>query len=277
MSGVPCPASSPLSIVVLLEFCVDAAQLRADPATGLPELATAARRIDPFSENAIEAAVRLREVYGGHVLGLCVAREEPPRECVLRALAMGLDELRIIRVPAEVADAAALADPCATATILAAAIVAAGGIDLVLAGEASSDGYNAQVGPRVAEALDLPAVCAARELCVEGRRLRAERVAETALELVELDLPALVTVGSETNQPRLPTVLQIMGAGRKPTTELTLGQLGLAQSLVAGVATVRVAAPPSARRRAVVEGESAALVARALLRMLGEAGEANLR
>ncbi|MGH6916615.1 MAG: electron transfer flavoprotein subunit beta/FixA family protein [Geminicoccaceae bacterium] len=212
-----------MNIAVCTKFVVDPNQLQAEPRTGHPDLARAPFRINTFDENAIEAALQLRARADGRVIGVSLVASPPPRDVMLKALAMGMDALHLIVDPERVAG-----DPLRVATVLAAAlrmVADAEGVgqwDLVLCGEASVDDYNGQTGPRLAQALDLPAVTYATRLEIQGDRLVAERTLEDRAETVETDLPALATVGMEINQPRMPTVLQIMGAGRKPIHELAI-------------------------------------------------------
>ena len=271
-------SSRGLTILVCVKFTVDVNQLQADPATGQPNLARAVYRISNFDENAIEEAVRLKEKHGGRVIGISLAEQSPPRDVALKALAMGVDSLFVVK------DArAARGGPGVAATVLAALVeklVAShdiSGWDLILCGDGSADEYNGQVGIRIAEALGVPSVTYVTRLEVAGGSLRADRAGERATETVEASLPAVVTVGMETNQPRMPTVLQIMGGGRKPIVELSLAELDRPDllDLAAGqvVETEDIYAPPSARKRLVLKGEAVEETVQLLLRHLGEAGE----
>jgi electron transfer flavoprotein beta subunit len=110
--------------------------------------------------------------------------------------------------------------------------------------------------------------------------LRAERAVEDRSETVEVSIPAIATVGTEINTARMPTVLQVMGAGRKPMVELTLAELaGLdIEQLKAfpAVEVLDVFSPPSARKQVVIKGESADEIVMDLLRRLGADGEVTL-
>jgi electron transfer flavoprotein beta subunit len=270
-----------MNIAVCTKFVVDPNQLQAAPGTGHPDLARAPFRINTFDENAIEAALQLRAQADGRVVGISLVGSPPPRDVMLKALAMGVDALYLIVDPERVAT-----DSLRVACVLAVALRAVadaegvGQWDLVLCGEASVDDYNGQTGPRLAQALDLPVVSYATRIEVREGRLIAERTLEERAETVESELPALATVGMEINQPRMPTVLQIMGAGRKPIHELAIAALaGLDLAALGGRPTLRsleVAAPPSARRRIVIEGEDGTVKAAELLRRLGADGEVKL-
>lgn len=255
-----------MNVVVCAKITVDTAELKADPTTGAPWLEAAPRRIGTVDENALEEAVRIREGHGGTVTVL-VLGGDVPEELLLRALAMGADRAVVVR------DATADgADALATATVLAAALRRLAPWDLVLCGEGSLDQYNRQVGPRLGEALGLPVLAPAAAVRIEGSTVTAERALEDRTEVVEAELPALVAVCQEINQARLPTVLQIMGASRKPRTEWTLEDLGFPPGTTAAglsaVETLEIAAPPAARRRCRVAGETVEEVAAEVARQL---------
>ncbi|TAL83891.1 MAG: electron transfer flavoprotein beta subunit/FixA family protein [Beijerinckiaceae bacterium] len=268
----------PPNILVCVKFVPDPNQLQAD-ASGHPDLARAPFRISTFDENAIEAALQLSTRHGGHIFGVSVTSGQvPPRDVLLRTLAMGVEVLYLIKDEARLA-----ADPYRVAAVLAAAaraIQSAENIpswDLVIAGEASADQFNAQIGPRVAMALDLPAIAYATKLELQHGRLIANRATDERSETLEVDLPALVTVGTEINQARMPTVLQVMGAARKPIREIVIEELpGIdldALERRPSLRTIDISAPPSARKRIVIEGQDAAEMASHLLSRLGTDGE----
>lgn len=268
----------PLNILVCTKFVVDPNQLQAQPTSGRPDLARAPFRINTFDENAIEAALQLCAKDGGRVIGVSLAAAPPPRDVMLKALAMGMEALYLLLDPEHVA-----IDSLRVASVLAAAagaIAVREGVarwDLVLCGEASVDDCNGQTGPRLAQALGWPAVTYATRVEARAGRLVAERALEDRAETMEAELPAVVTVGMEANQARMPTVIQIMSAGRKPIREIEIAALeGLdlaTLSRLPALRTLDVTAPPSARRAIVVTGDGAAAKAAELLRRLATDGE----
>lgn len=267
-------SAHPLTIAVCVKFTVDTDTLQADPVTGAPALARARYRINDFDENGIEAAVQLRNAREGRVLGLSFVARRPPDDLVLHVLAAGVDELYLVGDDGEDGG-----DAQTTAAVLAAAVRKLGPVDLVVASDTSVDDYRGEIGPRLAEALGMPCVSYATRLAVEDGRLRADRTLEDRVETVEVALPALVTVGAETNQPGLPTLRQVKQAGEKPVFEWSLGDLGDRQALVRDaprVRTLEIFAPPSERQRVVVEGTDADETARKLLRHLLETSAVKL-
>ena len=124
--------------------------------------------------------------------------------------------------------------------------------DLLLFGEGSSDNYTGQVPSRVAERLGVPQVGYARKVEAAGAAVRCERSMDEMIETLELPLPAAVTVVSEINEPRIPSLMHIMKAGSKPTQVWSLADLGLdaarAGAEAAGGLEPRRGAGPQAHR-----------------------------
>lgn len=273
-------ASAP-SILVCIKFVPDPAQLQAEPSTGRPDLKRSPFRISTFDENAIEAALQLAAEHGGRAVAMSLCARLPPKDVVLKALAMGVTAVYLVKDEERLAT-----DPLRVATVLAAAartIAAREKLaqwELVICGEASADEFNQQVGPRLATALNVPAITYATGLTLLNGVLRVERAIEDRSETLELNVPALVTVGTEINTARMPTVLQIMGAGRKPMVELTLVELtGLdIEQLKAfpAVEALDVFSPRSERKQVTINGESADEIVAELLRRLRADGEVAL-
>ncbi len=181
-------------------------------------------KIGDLEKNALEAAVVLRDAVGGKVTALCLAEgNRKAAEDIKVALAMGADEAVVIDDPALAAP-----DQAAVAAALAAAVRKIGACDLLLFGEGSSDNYTGQVGARVAELLGLPQIGYARKLeAADDGVVRCERSMDDMIETLEAPLPAVVTVVSEINEPRIPGLMQIMKAKSKPLQVWALADLGL--------------------------------------------------
>jgi len=181
-------------------------------------------KIGDLEKNALEAAVALRESgAAAKVTALCLAEgNRKAAEDIKVALAMGADESVVIDDPA-------LAEPdqAAVAAALAAAVKKLPACDLLLFGEGSSDNYTGQVGARVAELLGVPQIGFARKVDAADGVVRCERSMDDMIETVEAPLPAVVTVVSEVNEPRIPGLMQIMKAKSKPQQVWSLADLGI--------------------------------------------------
>jgi electron transfer flavoprotein beta subunit len=150
-------------------------------------------------------------------------------------------------------------DSLGTARILAKAIEKIGGYDLIILGEGSTDNYSGVVASALAELLGLPEMTYVRELEVEDGKVRAVRNLEESFEVMEADMPALVTVAQEINEPRLPKFMAIRKAGAKPKYEWGLADLGLSADEV-GEGANRVAvlsnlAPEQDRKNVILGGD----------------------
>ncbi len=211
-------------------------------------------KVGDLEKNALEAAIVLRDAAGGKVTALCVAEgNRKAQETIKEALAMGADEAVIV------ADAALVeADQAAVAAALAAAVKKLGAGDLLLFGEGSTDNYTGQVGPRVAELLGLPQIGYARRITVGDAGVRVERSMDDMLETLTVPLPAVVTVVSEINEPRIPSLMNIMKAKSKPLQEWTLADLGLnASALVPQREIVSNLAEEQDRKHILFDGSAA--------------------
>ena len=201
-----------MDIVVCIKQVPDTEEMphiRVNPETNTLVRESVKGIINPFDENAIEEALRLREVKGGWVT---VVSMGPPqaKEALRKALAMGADQAILI------SDSSfAGSDTLATSYTLAMGIRKIGKFDLLLLGKQAIDGDTAQVGPGLAEWLSIPQITYARKIEVNGNQIRAERTLEDAFEMVEVTLPCLATVTKEINIPRYPSLKGLLSAKRK--------------------------------------------------------------
>ncbi|RFA93901.1 electron transfer flavoprotein subunit beta/FixA family protein [Pyrobaculum aerophilum] len=212
-----------MKIAVLVKTALDTGQLRIRDSVVIEETPL---KISDIDRNAVEEAVKLKgqdKAYAVTVLkwGPLQKKVQEAENVLREALAMGLDEAYLI------ADEKLLnASHVATAKAIA-AVVKKIGADLVLAGEATVDNFTGQIPARVAAELGWPAITYVRELKVEGGKIIAKRDLEDHVEVVEAPLPSVVSVTREINQPRIPTLLAIRAAMKKPVNKLTLADLGL--------------------------------------------------
>ncbi|MFC1916502.1 electron transfer flavoprotein subunit beta/FixA family protein, partial [Chloroflexota bacterium] len=204
-----------------------------------------------MDKNALEEAVRFKEREGGKVIALS-AGSPKLRDTIKDALSRGADEAFILIDPLFSA-----LDSRGTAKVLAKAIQKIGQYDLILLGEGSADNYSGQVGARLAELLDLPAITYVRQLDHVNSKVKAVRSMEECFEVVEAQLPTLITVTSGINEPRIPSLTQILRASKKPVQEWASSALGLTAEEM-GEGDTRVVsnlAPVEQRKRVIFEGE----------------------
>lgn len=201
-----------MKVVVCVKHAIDESELKVD-GQGRPQLQGAQTKMSTFDRNAVEEAVRIKESKGGTVDVLTMGAVDA-KKSIKESLAMGADVGHIIvSSPPE-------HDTMTTSYYLARAIQAIGNVDLILCSEGSSDTYHGYVGAMIAEWLSLPYMGYARKIEVGEEKVRCEEALEDRVEVSESSLPAVVSVVSEINEPRYPTLLQIMQASKKPIEEL---------------------------------------------------------
>lgn len=248
---------------VLVKMAPDVTQLKIDPATQAPRMEGLPWKVSDFDKHAIEAAVKLKE--GGHVAKIVAYSYNPGptgANLVKEPLAMGCDEAVIITGPPT--------DGIGTARVLAAAITADGGADLVFAGEVSIDRVAGEVGSRVAALLGMPSLYNTQKIeGIVGGVLKAVRDGDPS-EAVSVPLPVAATMNDEINHPRLPALMQILQAGKKPIHTKTTKDLGIDDAALAiRMKMTANKAPKQDRKRAILAGEDAVAQLVAALRKDG--------
>lgn len=166
--------------------------------------------LNPYDEFAVEEGLRLREANGGTVTLVCVGGDSA-KENIRLGLAMGADKAILVKDEAR-------SDSFSVASQLA-GVIGEINPDLVLLGRQSIDFDSAQMGPTVAELLDLPSVSFVTKLEISGTNVRAERDIEGGKEVVETTLPCVITAQKGLNEPRYPKLPDIMKAKSKPIEE----------------------------------------------------------
>ena len=203
-----------MHIVVPIKQVPETSNVKMDPVTGTMIRAGVGTVVNPLDLFAIETAVRLKEAHGGRITTLTMG-PRGAEKALREAIAMGCDDGVLISDRAF-----AGSDSWSTSYTLAQAIRTLGAFDLIVAGERATDGDTGQVGPGIAAWLDLPvATYVAAVTRVEpdraGARARAgargagltvERLVEEGYQVLDLPLPALLTVVKEVAAPRLPTL-----------------------------------------------------------------------
>ncbi len=246
-----------MKIVVCVKHAIDETELRLD-SSGKPVLEGAPTKMSTFDKNALEEAIRMRSAIDGEITIIIVGPADA-KKTMKEGLAMGAD--KGILVTADPRDL----DSFGIAGLLAAAIRKTGPFDIIICSEGSSDVYTGQVPPMLGEMLGLPYVGYARKIEVTGKTVNVERSLEDSVEAVEAPTPLVVSVVSEINEPRYPTLIQIMQASKKPTEEWPAAQL--VPQHAALVQVLGMDATQVERKRVIFEGtaeEAAAKLVSAL-------------
>jgi electron transfer flavoprotein beta subunit len=206
--------------------------------------------INPYDEYAIEEAIQVRDAKGGEVTVISVGTEEAEKQ-LRTALAMGADKAVLINTEDDVEGG----DQYTTAKILG-EYLKDKNADLIIGGNVAIDGGTGQVGPRVAELLNIPYVTTITKLEIDGTSVTVTRDVEGDSEVIETSLPLLVTAQQGLNEPRYPSLPGIMKAKKKPLEELELDDLDLEEDDVeAKTKTIEIYLPPKKEAGRVLAGD----------------------
>ena len=206
------------NMVACFKWVVDEAYIRKG-ASGSLDFSTVDYKISEYDRNAIEEAVRIKGSSGGNVTAITIGAPEASKG-IKDALSRGADQAFFVSDPSfkEL-------ESSQTATVLGEVIKVRIPYDLIICGEGSSDQYAQQVGPRLAEILDIPCIPYVQKLTVDGNRIMAERRVEEGIEIVEAQMPVLVTVLPDVNTPRIPGVKDTLMASKKPVVTIKKEEL----------------------------------------------------
>ena len=226
--------------------------------------------MSPFDEQAVEAALRIRESGTDAQITAISIGPESARNVLKHALAMGADDAVLVKD-----DALADAGSEATALALSRTIQKLGVIDLVLTGRQAADWDAGVVGCGVGEILGMPVITFARKVDVAGAVVTVERVLDDGFETIEAELPVVVTVSNELGAARKPSLRETMRAARKPLAVHSASDVGLAPADVERVAArgvrERLYVPVKDNVCELMAGADAVAQAEALARRLREA------
>ena len=198
-----------MKIIVTVKQVPDTQEVKIDPKTGTLIREGVPSIINPEDKNAIEEALRIKERHDD--VDVTVLSMGPPQaESALReALAMGADRAVLVSDRAF-----AGADTLATSYLLSRAIKKIGKYDLILCGRQAIDGDTGQVGPQLAEVLDLPQATYAEEINILGNVVTVKSNFDSITRVIEMKRPALITVTKRINKPRFKAMNGVLRAFR---------------------------------------------------------------
>ena len=229
-------------------FKIDASANKVVPPPGISPV------LDPYAEYAVEAALKVKDAVGGKVTAISLGPDQL-RDIVKKSLSMGADELILLED-----EVFAGGDSWSTAYALAMAIKKIGDFDLIFCGREASDWNAGQVGSGIAEILGLPSVTLARKIDITDGKARVERVTEDGHEVIEISLPALITVSNELGEPRYPTIRGIMAAKKKEPIIWKPADISVEPSQVGAAGQraelVKLFQPVREGKCEIIEGES---------------------
>jgi electron transfer flavoprotein beta subunit len=244
-----------VKICVLVKEVPDAAvEKRINPSTGRLERG-GEKNLNPYDTHAIEAAMQIKEggaVQVDEIVAVTMGPESATR-ALHKAVSLGAD--RSIQLTDDVL---AGSDVSATGYALA-TVLQKESPDLVLLGQQSDDGECYTIGAVVADHLRMPSLTQVIKMDVSEGSLRCERQAEYGYDTVEVEMPAVISVGDAINEPRYPSLKAIMGAKKKPLEKVAAGDAGIDTSKVgadgSAVQCGNFKAPPSKAAGQIIEDE----------------------
>ncbi|NLB34408.1 MAG: electron transfer flavoprotein subunit beta/FixA family protein [Elusimicrobia bacterium] len=243
-----------MKIVVCIKQVPDTTEVRINPKTNTLIREGVESIINPFDLNALEEGLRIKEKMNGELIALSMG--PPQAESALKeAIALGCDSGILLTDRAF-----AGADTWATSYTLSRGIRRIGEVDLIICGKQAIDGDTAQVGPSIAEMLDIPCITYVRKIEeIDKSNIKAQRMMEGGYHLLESSLPALITVVKEINEPRLPSLRGKMRARKEEIIKYSaadivceidsIGQMG------SPTVVEKIFAPPVRDKGTMIKGE----------------------
>lgn len=245
----------PYNTIVLIKQIIDIDQMKTNSATGEPITEGVPMRVENLSKNAIEAAVRIKEKFGGKITGIIFGGEQAS-SAMKEAYAIGVDEGIVIKGYRG-------RNPSVTARVLSDKIKTLQ-YDMVILGNQSADAYTGLLPGKISNLLNVPLLGNAVSIDPEDREVKVTRVLEDHNVVLKGAFPVVISVSQEINEPRLPAVLQIIKAGKR---EIKTETATLADPSSIKVLSDR--APKSERRKEIYEDAEKGIPA--LVRVIKEA------
>lgn len=210
-----------LEIVVLIKVVPDGKEVFVDPVTFTLNRSMATNVLNPADENALEAALKIKDEHDARITVMTMA---PPfaEPFLLECMSRGADQAVLLSDKA-----VAGSDTYPTSLTVAAGIRHLGKVDIVFAGEKTSDSSTGHVGPGVAEFLDAELSSYSRSCRYEDGYVITERELEEGVEVVKIPTPAIVTVITDSNSPRRATLRRKLDASEKGIKVWSLKEIGV--------------------------------------------------
>ena len=200
-----------MNIIVCAKQVVDVSEIKIDTSSNKPILTGIPVKISDIDKNAMEEAIKIKDTYGGKITTITIG-PLTAKEKIKELLAMGADEAIIIPPPEN-------PDYYILGKLLSAAIKKIGDYDIILCGEASIDLFSGQIAPRIAGELQIPQITYVQHLTIENDKITAVRNLGDTAVTIESPFPVILSVTKEINEPRLPSLMQILASANKPIHE----------------------------------------------------------
>ncbi len=187
-----------MKILVCAKQVPNTKNVTTDPETGRINREGVESILNPDDANALEAALQIKDAdpENVHVTVISMGPDQA-KDMLVECMAMGADDAILLSDRRFGGS-----DTWATSNAIAAGMAKVGDFDLILGGRQAIDGDTAQVGPQIAEKLGIPQVTYAQDIKVDGKKVTVQRQLEDGYEVVEINMPCMITCVKELNTPR---------------------------------------------------------------------------
>ncbi len=249
-----------MNIVVCIKQVPETTKIKIDPETNTLMREGADNTINPFDMYALEEGLRLKEKWGGKVTVITMG---PPqaKEALGETISCGAEEVVLLSDRHF-----AGSDTLATSYVLAEGIKKIAEFDLIICGKQAIDGDTAQVGPEIAERLQIPCITFVRKIDqVTAKTIRAERMMDDGCQIIEMELPGLISVVKEINEPRMPSLKGKMRAKKADIPVWGMNDLEIRKESIglngSPTRVIKIFTPPKKGRGEILEGSAEEKVA----------------
>lgn len=211
-----------MKIIVCIKQVPDTNEVRIDKEKGTLIRDGVPSIMNNDDANALEEALRIKDTVPGTSITLLSMGPPQAKDVLLEGLAMGADEAVLLSDRAF-----AGSDTWATSNCLSAAVRKIGSYDIIFAGRQAIDGDTAQVGPQLAEKLDIPQVTYVQDFSIDGNMITVKRALEDGYEVIEVKTPCLLTAIKELNEPRYMSVSGIFNSCKKEISVWSAADIGI--------------------------------------------------
>ena len=177
--------------------------------------------INPWDEFAVEAALQQKEAHGGEVIAVSMGNENA-KDALKHALAMGCDSAILVSD-----DAFASLDTQGTARVLAAAVQKVGDVNMTFFGRQAIDGDAGITPAQTARVLGWPMLGLSATVAVDSQKVKVERSTEEGRQIVNAELPAVLSIVKDFGEPRYPSFMGIRKAAKAEIQTWSLADLGI--------------------------------------------------
>ncbi len=244
-----------MKIVVCIKQVPDTTEVKINPDTNTLVREGVESIINPFDMYAIEEGLKIKEKLNGEVIVLTMG--PPQAESALKeAISLGCDEA-VLLTDRNFAGS----DTLATAYTLSRGIKSIGEVDLIICGKQAIDGDTAQVGPGIAEMLDIPCITYVGKVDeIDDNHIKVHRMMEDGYNIIEASVPCLLTVVKEINEPRLPSLKGKIAAKKAEITKLTAADIACEVDKIGQMGSPtwvrKIFAPPKREKGMIFKGET---------------------